>query len=126
MKKILIFITLNMVLCLIGANAQPFKVEKAYKVKVSDKKVTPGMSLKENDIINIDRYLVYCFAAENTDYASAGNIIRGDEDENLMPVSQKAELADKENPKEEIAPTTIEMDSSDIDGETVTLFIVMP
>ena len=43
-----------------------------------------------------------------------------------MPVSQKAELADKENPKEEIAPTTIEMDSSDIDGETVTLFIIMP
>ena len=169
MKKILVFITLNMVLCFIGANAQPFQVEKAYKVKVSDKKVTAGMSLKENDIINIDnngyllivdvqtknRYYInfscrskvsnlikkgknpmtvtttfidkfFSSPRRNTDYASSGNIIRGDEDENLMPVSQKAELADKENPKEEIAPTTIEMDSSDIDGETVTLFIVMP
>ena len=158
-----------MVLCFIGANAQPFQVEKAYKVKVADKKVTAGMSLNENDIINIDnngyllivdvptknRYYInfscrskvanlikkgknpmtvtttfidkfFSSPRRNTDYASAGNIIRGDEDEDLMPLGQKAELADKDKPKDVIAPTTIEMDSSDIDGETVTLFIVMP
>ena len=62
----------------------------------------------------------------NTDYASAGNVIRGDEDDDLMSVEQKAEIINKNNPTGEIPPAAIEMEPNLVEGETVTLFIVLP
>jgi len=61
MRKILVFITLALALCVIGANAQSFQVEKASKVKANGKDVTPGQVINENTTIKIDNngYLLF-------------------------------------------------------------------
>ena len=169
MRNIFVFITLMMALCFINANAQPYQVEKAFKVKVGEKKATVGMSLTEKDIINIDNngYLIFVDVKSkkryyvnqpcrskvanlvkkaqspmkvtksfldamltsprtNTDYASAGSIYRGEDDEELKPIGFGSPMASTDSLGEEDIPEGIIVDPSLFEGETVTLYFVIP
>lgn len=53
MKKILLFIMLVVALCVIGASAQTFKVEKALKAKANGTAITAGQTLNEKTTIEI-------------------------------------------------------------------------
>lgn len=168
MRKLLVFITLIMALCFISANAQSYQVEKAFKVKVGDKKATIGMSLTEKDIINVDNngYLIFVDVKSkkryyvnhpcrskvanlvkkaqspmkvtksfldailtaprtNTDYASAGSIYRGEEDE-LKPIEFDVPMANADSLGMKDIPESIEVDPNLIEGETITLYFVIP
>ena len=158
-----------MSLCFMSANAQPYQVEKAFKVKVGDKKATIGMSLTEKDIINVDNngYLIFVDVKSknryyvnqpcrsrvsnlvkkaqspmtvtksfldtiltsprtNTDYASAGSIYRGENDEEMTPIVSGAPVAGTDTLGAKDIPEGIEFDPSLVEGETITLYFVIP
>lgn len=70
MRKIFVFITLMMTLCFISANAQPYQVEKASKVKANGKVITIGQTLNENATIRIEDngYLLFVDTKSNKRY----------------------------------------------------------
>ena len=61
----------------------------------------------------------------NTDYASAGSVYRGEENEELMPLVP-AEMLKNDAHSTDSIPNSIEIDSSMIEGETITLYFVLP
>ena len=167
MRKIFVFIALALVFCLIGASAQPYQVEKAFKVKIDNKKITIGTTLGNNDIVEIDNngyllivdqkskkryYINYPCRSKlsnlikkakspmkvtksfletvltkrsNTDYASAGNVYRGDNEE-LLESMNSDRIATHQSPILDSIPESILIDSTLIEGDTVTLYFVLP
>ena len=61
----------------------------------------------------------------NTDYASAGSIYRGEDNEAMKPLAQ-AEIIKTDTHNTDSIPSSIEIDSSMLEGETITLYFVLP